>query len=75
MQREDIPIPTEHRLPKTHRSYDEILKLHEEACLRNEAFYLDPQSGYVVFTALYLMQKEICCGSLCRHCPYPELEN
>lgn len=72
MRREDIPIPHEAKLPKTNPYYEEIIRRHEEACMNDVAFYHDPKSGYTVFTAIYLMQKGSCCGSLCRHCRYGE---
>ncbi|KDO28153.1 hypothetical protein SPRG_06200 [Saprolegnia parasitica CBS 223.65] len=31
--------------------------------------YVDPASGYTVFTALFL-KKRACCGYKCRHCPW-----
>jgi len=31
-------------------------------------YYLD--GSRVVFTALYLIQREKCCGNGCRHCPF-----
>ncbi len=43
-------------------------------CLAEEAghrTYIDPASGYTVFTALALAERGECCGSGCRHCPYP----
>jgi len=44
--------------------------LHRRACLQKQVFYLDPQTGYQVFTAYGLEQRGECCGSGCRHCPY-----
>lgn len=44
--------------------------LHEEACARGEMTYVDPQSGYVVFTKLGLLERRKCCGAGCRHCPF-----
>ena len=44
--------------------------LHEEACARGEHDYVDPQTGYRVFTRLYLIERGTCCESTCRHCPY-----
>jgi hypothetical protein len=44
--------------------------LHEEACARGEKTYLDPETGFVVFTSLAHLQRGKCCGSACRHCPY-----
>ncbi|MBK7359581.1 MAG: hypothetical protein IPI45_04130 [Saprospiraceae bacterium] len=31
-------------------------------------FYID--QGNFVFTATYLLKRNHCCGSGCRHCPY-----
>ena len=31
--------------------------------------YVDPTSGYRVFTSQYLEKREDCCGCACRHCP------
>jgi Family of unknown function (DUF5522) len=28
------------------------------------------EDGFMVFTALYLIQRGYCCQSGCRHCPY-----
>ena len=33
--------------------------------------YEDPDSGLFVFTAVSLAAQGRCCGSGCRHCPYP----
>jgi len=33
-------------------------------------FYFDPD-GLMVFTAEYHLRRGYCCGSGCRHCPYP----
>ncbi|MGK0223467.1 MAG: hypothetical protein ACI9ON_002712 [Limisphaerales bacterium] len=43
---------------------------HAKACERGELNYVDPQTGYSVFTALGLRERGKCCGSGCRHCPY-----
>ncbi|UAB78124.1 hypothetical protein INR77_15485 [Erythrobacter sp. SCSIO 43205] len=44
--------------------------LHEAACARGEATYIDPETGFTVFTRLGLLARERCCGTGCRHCPY-----
>ena len=49
---------------------DEALALHARACEREEAGYIDPESGLFVMTSVYLAEQESCCGSACRHCPY-----
>jgi hypothetical protein len=33
-------------------------------------YYIDEQTGYFVFTALYLSQRGKCCGNKCKECPY-----
>jgi len=44
--------------------------LHEAAVARGETIYLDPETGFTVFTKLGLLARERCCGAGCRHCPY-----
>ena len=36
--------------------------------------YIDPRTGYRVFTALALEKRGDCCGCGCRHCPYGHRE-
>ncbi|OQS01494.1 ATP-binding Cassette (ABC) Superfamily [Achlya hypogyna] len=43
---------------------------HAAACAAREARYDDPATGYGVFTAWYLAERQVCCGNRCRHCPY-----
>jgi hypothetical protein len=47
-----------------------IRELHARACASNRPTYVDPATGYEVFTADYLRRRGTCCGSACRHCPY-----
>lgn len=47
-----------------------IDQLHSEACKRGQRTYTDPKTGYSVFTALSLGERDKCCGCGCRHCPY-----
>lgn len=66
---------------KHHRTawlmYDEardalkVKRLHADACAMGVATYTDPSSGYQVMTADFLRKRGACCGSGCRHCPYP----
>jgi hypothetical protein len=46
---------------------------HDEAVAAGQDGYLDPDSGFSVFTAAYLADRGTCCGRGCRHCPYPEV--
>ena len=36
---------------------------------REQETYIDPATGYEVFTSRHLKSRE-CCGSSCRHCPW-----
>ncbi|WP_027883555.1 DUF5522 domain-containing protein [Meiothermus rufus] len=37
--------------------------------MENQDYYLE--NGLYVFTAAYHLRRGYCCGSRCRHCPYP----
>ena len=50
---------------------DAIRQAHDRAVAAGEPGYLDPASGAFVFTAAALAARGECCGSGCRHCPYP----
>ncbi|WP_413944289.1 DUF5522 domain-containing protein [Bdellovibrio sp. HCB-162] len=47
-----------------------ISELHKKACERGEDTYIDPDTGYLVFTELFHKRRGHCCQSGCRHCPY-----
>lgn len=49
----------------------ELVAAHDAAVAGGEAMYQDPNSGYWVMTAVSLLERGTCCGSGCRHCPYP----
>lgn len=44
--------------------------LHDAAVARGQAYYVDPATGYLVFTELHHRRRGQCCESGCRHCPY-----
>jgi hypothetical protein len=48
----------------------EIARRHREAMVEGRSTYRDPTTGYQVFTAAFLFEREWCCGTQCRHCPY-----
>jgi hypothetical protein len=43
---------------------------HRRAERDGEDGYIDPETGFFVFTAAYLAARGTCCDSGCRHCPY-----
>ena len=62
--------PHPSRLAPGHARYDEILRRHRESVAANLPTYRDPVSGFSVFTAKFLADRDYCCESGCRHCPY-----
>jgi hypothetical protein len=38
--------------------------------IQNDDYYLDSESGLLVFTEKYHLKRGYCCKSGCRHCPY-----
>jgi hypothetical protein len=51
----------------------DIESLHEAACAQGLDTYIDPATGYTVFTELSHRKRGKCCGSGCRHCPYEHI--
>jgi hypothetical protein len=45
-------------------------KAHDDAVKLGKEVYVDPTTGYQVFTSISLMKKGYCCGNVCRHCPF-----
>jgi len=43
---------------------------HAAAVAAAVPVYRDPATGNSVFTAAFLAEREYCCASGCRHCPY-----
>ncbi|XP_028588386.2 uncharacterized protein C1orf53 homolog [Podarcis muralis] len=50
-----------------------VVALHEEACAAGKHNYIDPVTGYLVFTKVAHLQRGHCCGTSCRHCPYGQM--
>jgi hypothetical protein len=48
-----------------------IREAHDRAVAAGEPGYVDPVTGFFVFTAAELAARGECCGCGCRHCPYP----
>jgi hypothetical protein len=51
-----------------------IQAAHDDAVAAGRSHYLDPATGFLVFTGPALAARGHCCGSGCRHCPYPRDE-
>jgi len=49
---------------------DAIRRAHDTAVAAGEPGYLDPETGFFVFTAVALAATCSCCKRGCRHCPY-----
>ena len=60
------------RLNKNYPKYSEIITLHKDAIDEKNDIYFDPETGFAVSTAKFLLKRGYCCGSGCRHCPYDE---
>mmetsp|Transcript_1795 Transcript_1795/g.2558 ORF Transcript_1795/g.2558 Transcript_1795/m.2558 type:complete len:648 (-) Transcript_1795:683-2626(-) len=48
----------------------EIEEAHRKAVEKGEKTYIDPETGYTVFTELAANERGYCCGRGCRHCTY-----
>lgn len=46
------------------------MRRHAAALIAGRDQYVDPASGYLVFTADALLRRGECCDSGCRHCPF-----
>ena len=62
--------PHPRRLSSRHPRYVEITNRHRAAVEEAEPCYADPDSGLSVFTAAFLADRQHCCDSGCRHCPF-----
>ena len=65
-----LAVPDPARLDPARPDYAAVLAAHARALDAGEDGYLDPATGYWVFTAAYLWDRGSCCDSGCRHCPY-----
>ncbi len=48
----------------------DIEDLHKIACANKQNTYIDPKTGFMVFTEYYHQKRGKCCGNKCRHCPH-----
>jgi Family of unknown function (DUF5522) len=50
----------------------DVVAAHDAAVRAGRDGYVDPRTGFFVFTSAYLLARGECCDSGCRHCPYPK---
>ena len=62
--------PHPSRLARGDPRRDEILAAHAAAVVAGDATYVDPATGYLVLTAVTLLERGECCDQGCRHCPF-----
>lgn len=55
---------------KDDESITDIEDLHRHAIMNKQSTYIDPATGFTVFTELSHLKRGKCCGNMCRHCPY-----
>lgn len=48
----------------------DIEDLHNQAVQAKSKTYIDPATGFTVFTEYAHLKRGKCCGNICRHCPY-----
>lgn len=53
-------------------SHDAVVAAHAAAMAAGRNSYVDPITGLTVFTARFLADRNYCCASGCRHCPYED---
>lgn len=54
-----------------HDTVMDIEEIHRKAIVENYSkTYIDPITGFQVFTEIAHLRRGICCGNQCRHCPY-----
>ena len=46
----------------------------DKELIEGRDFTVDPETGSMVFTRLYLLERGYCCGNGCRNCPYRKKE-
>jgi hypothetical protein len=65
-------VPRSDRLDPGRGDFVAVLDAHHGAVLTGRSGYIDPGTGFVALTARTLWDRGDCCGSGCRHCPWPE---
>ena len=66
---EDLPADTLAKAKRSRLPGAVFKAIHRHAVANNRDTYIDPASGYSVFSQVYLKRRP-CCGNGCRHCPH-----
>lgn len=70
LRRDFVAVPLPKRYSPRHRGFEQGMQRHQAAVDQGLPAYLDPVTGLAVFTARFLAERDYCCDSGCRHCPY-----
>ena len=66
----DLQNMAETKSSKNDAAITDIEDLHRHAIMNKQSTYIDPATGFTVFTELSHLKRGKCCGNMCRHCPY-----
>mmetsp|Transcript_14090 Transcript_14090/g.23136 ORF Transcript_14090/g.23136 Transcript_14090/m.23136 type:complete len:423 (-) Transcript_14090:37-1305(-) len=66
----DLQNMAETNSSKDDAAITDIEDLHRHAIMNKQSTYIDPATGFTVFTELSHLKRGKCCGNMCRHCPY-----
>jgi hypothetical protein len=69
-----ILVPHPERFAPHEPGYGPAVAAHAAAVTAGQDGYLDPSTGYFVFTASYLRDRGDCCEVGCRHCPWLDVD-
>jgi len=70
LREQHLTLPLPRRFSPSHRGFDQAMAAHAAAVAVGLPAYRDPITRNTVFTAGFLAEREYCCESGCRHCPY-----
>jgi hypothetical protein len=65
-----LRYPHPDRLDPAREDYDAVIVAHHRAMVSGAPGYVDPGTGFFVFTARNLLEQGECCANGCRHCPW-----
>jgi len=69
VREEDLPREVAEKASRSRLPGALYKAIHRHAVALNRDTYIDPASGYSVFSSVYL-KRSPCCGNGCRHCPH-----